>query len=132
MKKLRRHRYEIVWCVVLLGSFVILPCVLMSLGFSRTVTLSFVIGLVALLSDGFLTKVGLERKCSEVNPLFGLLKGRVKKDHMIVLSRIVGIVLLLYILFVFNDEFLLLVFALSLMTCVIANAFTRLNSIGKV
>ena len=43
---------------------------------------------------------------------------------MIVLSRIVGIVLLLCILFFFNDEFLLLVFALSLMACVIANAIT--------
>ena len=96
----------------------------MSLGFSRTVTLSFVIGLVALLADGFLTKVGLKQGYSEVNPLFVLLKGRIKEDYMIVLSRFVGIIILLCILVLFNDAFLLLVLALSLMSCVIANAIT--------
>jgi len=119
---MRHNLHRFLLCSTLLVLFVILPFSLMALGFSRTITLSFVIGLAALLTDGLLTKVGLRQKCFELNPLFRVLKSRLKENYMLVISRIVGAALLLSVLFLFNDEFLLLVFAMSLMTCVIANS----------
>jgi hypothetical protein len=91
---MRHNLYRFLLCSTLLVLFVFLPFGLMALGFSRTVTFSFVIWLIALLTDGLLTKVGLKQKCSELNPLFRILNGRLKEDYMIVISRIVGVAFL--------------------------------------
>jgi len=117
------------WCTSLLLLFIALPTFLLILGFSRSVTLSFVIGVIALFTDGLLTKIGLKHDCFETNPIFRLLKGKIKENYMIVLSRLAGISLLFCVLFLFNDEFLLLVFDLALMVCVIANSITLFLSI---
>jgi hypothetical protein len=90
----------------------------------RTITISYVIGVIGLLTDGFLTKAGLRQNCSELNPLFRILKSKVNENYLIFFSRVVGVTLLTSVLLLFNNEFMLLVFALSLMTCVIVNSIS--------
>jgi len=119
------------WCTTLLLLFVVLPYSLMSLGYSGTVMLTFVIGITGLLSDGFLTKIGLNIGCSESNIMFLLVKRRINADYMIILSRITGGVFLTYMLVVFNDAFLLLAFATLIIVCVIANSITLFSKVSS-
>lgn len=116
--------YLIIWGVTLLVLFVALPFGLMALGFSRIVSLSFVIGVTSLLSDGFLTKLGLNLGCSETNIVFRFVKGKINTTSMIIASRVIGILIMGTLLTLFNDAFLLLMFAMCFISCVIANAIT--------
>jgi hypothetical protein len=117
------YRYELTWCIIIVVLFLLLPLVLLLfLFFGKVITFTFTIGVGLILADGFLTKVGLKLKCSELNLSFMILKGRVKEDYMLILSRIGGILIFLGIMLMFNNEVILLIFVLPFTMCVVGNA----------
>lgn len=125
LNKVSIHKlYLTVWGITLLVLFVVLPFGLMAVGFSRVVSLSFVLGVAGLLSDGFLTKAGLTLGCSETNVFYTFLKGTLTVNHKIVLSRVGGIILLAFVMILFRDAVLLLIFSMTSIVCVIANSIT--------
>ena len=123
-----RYKYEIVWCITLLGLFIVMPFTLVYFGFGFTKALSFVIGVASMIADGYLTKTALELGCRELNLTFTVLKGKAKADRMLILSRLAGFFILTFVLLLFN-EVVLLFFALSFMSCVVANSITILAKV---
>jgi hypothetical protein len=98
----KHTQYLVLWCVSLLILFVVMPFLLLFFGFNCIVTLSFVVGIVALLADGILTKIALDQNCSETNPLFTILNEKISENVLIMSSRLFGIIMLSIILLVLN------------------------------
>ena len=102
----------------------VLPFCLTIAGFSWSLSLSFTIGVVAILTDGLLTKIALKLGCKELNPSFMILSKKVKEDTMLVASRVLGIALLSFVCLLFQETFIVLFLSLPFMVCIVANSFT--------
>ena len=120
----KKYKYEFVWSFLLLTLFVVTPFFLLNSEFDITVTLAFIIGIASLLSDGFLTLLGLNLKLNETNLTFQFLKNRVKNTHLVLLSRIIGFLLLVTNLIIFRNVLFILIIDYLALVCVMANCIT--------
>lgn len=123
------HKYDFLEYAVLIVLFVIFPCLMLYFGLNMTLILGFVIGVGSLLSDGFLTKVGLKLGCKELNLTFLIFSRKIGGDNMILFSRLVGIGVLLLVAASANVA-LLLLFDISFLACVVGNSITLLSIVS--
>jgi hypothetical protein len=79
------HRYDFIQYFSLLVLFIVCPLALIYFKFNMAMVFGFVIGIAALLTDGFLTKLGLKLGCKELNPSFAMFNKKIGGDRMILL-----------------------------------------------
>lgn len=86
--------------------------------------LSFIIGVSALLVDELLTKIGLKMGCREQNRVFNFLTKKIEEKYVHCFLTVVGSLMLLCLLFLYDNSLLLMFFALALNAPVVVNALT--------
>jgi hypothetical protein len=90
---------------------IIVPSLLINFGFSPLLIVAFTLALFALLLDGTVTKIGLNRSVRELNPVVAFLTRRMGVNASIVATRIAGCTVLLYGLLWLRNAYMLLAIA---------------------
>jgi hypothetical protein len=92
----------------------LVPSILIRIGYSLTLTIAFTIAMLAFLIDGFVTKMGLcQNSLQETNPILTLLIRRFTPNVVLIATRAVGIGILLYGLLILDSSILLFGVALG-------------------
>jgi hypothetical protein len=89
--------------------------------------LSLVVGISALVTDGLLTKIGLQLGCKETNRLFNLLIKKIGERFAHLSITLLGISLLLSLFILYGNSLVLLYFALAFNVPVVLNGITILR-----
>jgi hypothetical protein len=90
---------------------IVVPSVLINLGFSPLLIVAFTLALFALLLDGTITKIGFNRAVNELNPIVAFLTRRIGANASIVVTRVAGCAVLLYGLLGLKNAYMLLAVA---------------------
>jgi len=109
---IRKYEYELVWCFLLAGLFIALSFTLGFLDYGSSESLSFMMGVTVLVTDGFLcmhAKIGLQKKRRELNQSYNFLKKLGKTRNLVFLSRLAGNVLFTLVLVILRNVFFLLI-----------------------
>lgn len=107
---------------------IVVPSVLVNLGFSPLLIVAFTLALFALLLDGTITKIGFNRAVSELNPIVGFLTRRIGANASIVVTRVAGCAVLLYGLLGLKNPYMLLAVAWLFFMLVFAGTLSILFS----
>jgi len=110
--------------VVVIGALV--PSLLNDSGFPPVLVASSVMAIFALVIDGVLTKVGLDRSAQEMNPVVKYLVKWFGVPTAIIATRLVGTCVILYGLLVARSAYLLLAFTWLLLALVLVNSISLL------
>jgi len=109
--------------------FLVIPLVLFSFRFNLDSILIFGIACMSIVTDELLTKVGLKMGLKENNQVFNFLIKKIGERFTHALLTVGGVALLLGVLFFFNDNLLLLFFAVGFTVPIVINAFTLLRKV---
>jgi Na+/H+ antiporter NhaB len=101
-----------------------MPLCLLALGFSIELALSFAVICTANTTDYILTKTALKIGLKEANPVYNLIKRRVKVDTFLAVGSFGWYFFMAIALFIFRDVALLLLYSLGSFFCVVANSVT--------
>jgi MFS family permease len=107
---------------------VVVPSVLIDLGFSPLLIVAFTLALFALLLDGTITKIGFNRAVNELNPIVAFLTRRIGANASIVVTRVAGCAVLLYGLLGLKNAYMLLAVAWIFFMLVFAGTLSILFS----
>jgi hypothetical protein len=77
-------------------------------------SLAFTMFIIALALDAFLTRAGFNRGGKETNPFYGLVKNRMAKDHFLIFSTGLGVILGVFLLVFLRNPMIILTFAMLL------------------
>jgi hypothetical protein len=107
---------------------IVVPSVLINLGFSPLLIVAFTLALFALLLDGTITKIGFNRAVNELNPIVAFLTRRIGANASIVVTRVAGCAVLLYGLLGLKNAYMLLAVAWIFFMLVFAGTLSILFS----
>ncbi|MFI5450170.1 MAG: hypothetical protein ACHQ03_10470 [Candidatus Bathyarchaeia archaeon] len=106
----------------------LLPSVLVSLGFPPLLVAMFTFALFAILIDGAITKIGQTHAVHEMNPIISYLGKWIGINRALVLTRSVEVGILLYGLVILQSVYMLLAFAWLFFMLIFISILSMLTS----
>jgi len=93
---MNKFRFFLLWSGVL-SSVLVVPYSLVWLGVGWSKSMGFGIMVIALLIDGFTTKAGMKNGCTEMSPLYRLINKRVGLMAYVIITKVLGAILGLFV-----------------------------------